>query len=77
MIIESVWPYASAPPGSSEQRAYAVQSEQQWWRDWKIPIRNAIMNKKRGWVSAEDWMEAAMGLNAKEPYKEWGAVKGW
>lgn len=72
-MIQSVWPYATSPPGTgSGMRECAAQSEQAWWQVWKGPIRNAVLASKRGWITAENWMEAAMGLAAVEREKEWG-----
>ena len=73
-MIQSVWPYATSPTigAGSSLRECAAQSEQAWWQVWKTPIHNAVLAKKRGWVTAEDWIETTMGLAATEREKEWG-----
>lgn len=74
-VIQSVWPYATAPAGG-EPRDCAKLSEQDWWDVWKLPIRNSVLAKKRGWVTAEDGMEAAMGLDLPVR-KDWGNGNEW
>lgn len=71
--VQSIWPYADLAPGSNGRRC-AVQTEQDWCREWTLPLRNSILAKKRGWVTTEDRIEAAMGLRIPEPRREWGAV---
>lgn len=74
-VLQSVWPYATAPAGG-KTRDCAKLSEQDWWDVWKLPIRNSILAKKRGWVTAEDRMEAAMGLDLPVR-KDWGSGNEW
>lgn len=74
-IVQSVWPYATVLRGSKTVD-YAKLSEQDWWEVWEFPIRNSILAKKRGWVTVEDRMEAAMGLDL--PVKmDWGNGNEW
>lgn len=70
-VVQSVWPYATAPP-EGKTRECAKLSEQGWWEVWKLPIRNSILAKKRGWVTVEDRMEAAMVLDLPVK-KDWGS----
>ncbi|KAM0354115.1 hypothetical protein ACHAPU_001150 [Fusarium lateritium] len=58
-VVKSVWPFATAKSGEPERRCI-VQSEETWWREWKDPIRYAISQKRRGWVTVEDKLEAVM-----------------
>ena len=86
--IQVIWPYASnAPspppdstssPSSNPSRQCLVQSEQDWLSIWAEPVRNGVLNKKHGWVTVEDWKEAAMGVKFPEPNKSWGnSVDDW
>ncbi|MCJ1453676.1 hypothetical protein MMC28_004024 [Mycoblastus sanguinarius] len=75
-VAQSLWPYANIPAGG-QGRQYAAQSEQEWWEVWKEPVRNAVLGKKQGWVSAEEWMECAMGERAAEMEKAWGVGQQW
>ena len=70
-VLQIVWPYASLPPGE-DGRKYAVQSEESWWNDWKEAIRHAVLNGRKGWVTAEDRLEFLMA-----PDKDKGRVKVW
>jgi hypothetical protein len=45
---------------------------QAWWREWNVAIRNGVLSKKNGWVTAEEWIEAKMGVREKERSKDWG-----
>ena len=81
-IVQAVWPYAAnAPDFSSTSGPFShdgstsrclVQSEQDWFKVWKEPIRNGILNKKQGWVTLEDWKETMMGVQFPEAKKAWG-----
>lgn len=63
-VAQAVWPFASCrrdEPGlQSGQRVFAVQSEEQWWREWAQPLRYAIATRRHGWVTVEDKLEAIM-----------------
>lgn len=48
------------------RRVCAVQSEDQWWREWSQPIRFAIAAKRTGWVTIEDKLEALMEGKGKD-----------
>lgn len=78
-VVQSIWPYATSPPGSAPDGSLecAVQTEQSWWQIWKVPIRNAVLTKRRGWVTVEDWTDMAMGVKAVEREKEWAASGDW
>lgn len=52
-----------------------MQSEQDWWASWKGVVRNAVLAKWHGHVTLEDCMNVAMGIEAPEPVKDWGATK--
>jgi hypothetical protein len=58
--LKAIWPYASAPPGVGD-RAFAVQSEESWWNEWKDAIKYAVLTKRKGWVTVEDQLEILMG----------------
>lgn len=61
-VVQAVWPFASCGRGEArgEGRVCAVQSEEQWWREWAGPIRFAIAGRRNGWVTNEDKLEAVM-----------------
>jgi len=57
----TVWPYAERGEAAEGQpRGWAVQSETQWWKEWKPAVARAIVDGRRGWVSSEDVMEEMM-----------------
>lgn len=58
--------------GNGVARKFAVQSEDDWWRDWKDAIRVALLAKRRGWVTVEDRLEGLMGMRVDE-----GVEVGW
>jgi hypothetical protein len=58
-------------------RECAVQSEQEWFRIWKEPIRNAVLAKRKGYVTVEDWNDAVMGVKVSEREKGWGGHGDW
>jgi len=70
-----VWPFATAAQGQAERRV-AVQSEVEWWGTWSDAVRNAVLSGRRGWVGAEDWMEASRGWREEGRSQEWGANDG-
>lgn len=37
-----------------------VQSEEEWFEDWKDAILYAVQMKKSGWVTVEDRLEGLM-----------------
>jgi len=63
-VLKVIWPYATSQGGSTTigemPRHCAVQSEESWWNDWKHAIRYALLEKRKGWVTAEDRIEVAM-----------------
>jgi hypothetical protein len=83
--FKAIWPYAlrlSAAASTSQSTSllsnivetrYAVQSEQDWWDVWKVPIRNDVLAKKHGWVTVEDWQDVILDqVKWPEPKKSWG-----
>ena len=89
--IQAIWPYASSSSAAAStskansvcpttvEPQYAVQSEQDWWRVWKEPIRNGVLAKKKGWVTIEDWKDVILGqVEWPAPKKNWGtSVDDW
>jgi hypothetical protein len=73
--VESVWPFATAPPGTSAAmgmgmgRECAVQNEGEWWGVWEGAIRAGVVGRRKGWVGVEEWVEGAMGGSASESGK--------
>lgn len=63
-VVTAVWPYAALAPGDAggQGNEWAVKSEMQWWSDWKDVLKLAVLGKRKGWLTAEDQMEWAMGL---------------
>lgn len=83
--IQIIWPYATsssaaALPSQSNslfsttiEPQFAVQSERDWWKVWKEPVRNGVLAKKHGWVTVEDWKDVILGqVKWPEPKKSWG-----
>ncbi|OAA69075.1 hypothetical protein ISF_03450 [Cordyceps fumosorosea ARSEF 2679] len=71
-VVKSVWPFASARPGEPGRRC-AVQTEETWWREWRGPIGYAIAQKRQGWVTVEDKLEAVMeGKGSNMAPVDWG-----
>ncbi|KAH0600614.1 hypothetical protein MHUMG1_01612 [Metarhizium humberi] len=71
-VIKSVWPFATTKNGEPGRRCI-VQSEEVWWREWKDPIRYAISQKRQGWVTVEDKLEAVMeGKGNQTESIDWG-----
>lgn len=82
-VVKAVWPFASCKRDQAEgsARVCAVQSEEQWWKEWAEPIRFAIATRRNGWVTNEDKLEALMegkgkGL-AKIDWGDGGTENGW
>ncbi|KIY00881.1 uncharacterized protein Z520_03547 [Fonsecaea multimorphosa CBS 102226] len=63
---------SSSNPTSSDPTGLPSLIAQEWWREWQLAIRNAVLSGRKGWVTVEDWMEAKMGMREKERAKEWG-----
>ncbi|ATY60797.1 hypothetical protein A9K55_006034 [Cordyceps militaris] len=71
-VVKSVWPFASSRPGEAGRRC-AVQTEETWWREWRGPIGYAIAQKRQGWVTVEDKLEAVMeGKGSNMAPVDWG-----
>ncbi len=71
-VVKSVWPFASSRTGEPG-RVCAVQTEETWWREWRGPIGHAIAQKRQGWVTVEDKLEAVMeGKGSNMAPVDWG-----
>ncbi|KAH8802762.1 hypothetical protein F5884DRAFT_482302 [Xylogone sp. PMI_703] len=68
-VVKAVWPYATVPRGE-EGRRCAVQSEDEWFADWKDAIKHAIINRRKGWVTVEDRLEFLMEPKPQEAAKQ-------
>lgn len=70
--LKAVWPYADlgvehaaaggSGGGGGRQRSFAVQSEEDWWRDWRDAVKWAVLGRRKGWVTSEDRLEGLMGM---------------
>lgn len=58
-VVKAVWPFATTKNGEPARRC-VVQSEDVWWREWRNPIKYAISQRRHGWVTVEDKLEAVM-----------------
>lgn len=56
----------------ADRNARAGLVAQEWWNEWKPSILNAVLAKKKGWITVEDWLEAKMGVKEAERRKDWG-----
>ncbi|EXJ92820.1 hypothetical protein A1O3_01374 [Capronia epimyces CBS 606.96] len=79
-VVESRWDLAGLSsqtagaggsafaPGAAttEQTRRAGLIAQEWWREWEPAISNAVLARKQGWITIEDWIEARMGVREKE-----------
>lgn len=71
-VVKSVWPFASTRSGEPGRKC-AVQTEETWWREWRGPIGHAIAQKRQGWVTVEDKLEAVMeGKGSNMAPVDWG-----
>lgn len=71
-VVKVVWPFATTKNGEANRRC-VVQSEDVWWKEWKDPIRYAISQKRQGWVTVEDKLEAVMeGKGNNTDLIDWG-----
>lgn len=71
-VVKVVWPFATTKNGEPN-RTCLVQSEEIWWREWRDPIRYAISQKRHGWVTIEDKLEAVMeGRGDAADLIDWG-----
>jgi hypothetical protein len=71
-VVKAVWPFATAKNGEPDRRCI-VQSEETWWREWRDPIKYAISQKRHGWVTVEDKLEALMeGKGHETGIIDWG-----
>ena len=60
--VRSIWMYSRSIQAETGERKRipAVKSEAEWLSLWKQAIRLAVCGKRKGWVSAEDRMEALL-----------------
>ncbi|KAL1868967.1 hypothetical protein VTK73DRAFT_3428 [Phialemonium thermophilum] len=71
-VVRAVWPFATHRNGERGRRC-AVQSEATWWREWRDPIKYAIVSRRQGWVTNEDKLEALMeGVGKGVTTIDWG-----
>jgi hypothetical protein len=77
-VVKAVWPFARTGPSDQDQgktREYAITSEGQWVKDWKLAIGKAALERRRGWVTTEDRVDAMMiGWAQDLRIKEWGEL---
>lgn len=72
-VLTAYWPYASHPRSATDsglnekQRECVLQSEDEWWEEWRDAIQLAVAGRRVGWVGVEDKVDAAMS----------GPGKGW
>lgn len=71
-VVKAVWPFATLKNGEQGRRCI-VRSEDLWWLEWRDPIRYAISQKRQGWVTVEDKLEAVMeGKGSQAEVIDWG-----
>ncbi|KAL2422118.1 hypothetical protein ABEF95_010156 [Exophiala dermatitidis] len=58
--------------GAASLSSTASLVAQDWWREWQPAIRNAVLARRQGWVTVEDWLEARMGVREKDRLMDWG-----
>lgn len=68
--VKAVWPFSDKPGGAN--RRFVVQSEEEWWNDWRDAIRHAVLVRRNGWVTVEDRLEFLMA-----PGVDREKIKGW
>lgn len=75
-VVKAVWPFATTKNGEPDRQC-VVQSEDIWWREWRDPIKYAISQKRQGWVTVEDKLEAVMeGKGNGMETIDWGPDTG-
>ncbi|KAH8889733.1 hypothetical protein GQ53DRAFT_782873 [Thozetella sp. PMI_491] len=71
-VVKAVWPFATHRNGEPGRKC-VVQSEETWWREWRDPIRYAISQKRQGYITNEDKLEAIMeGAGKGVAAVDWG-----
>lgn len=45
---------------NDKQRECVLQSEDEWWEEWRDAIQLAVAGRRIGWVGIEDKVDAAM-----------------
>jgi hypothetical protein len=82
--LDVFWPYSSHTPIADDEeelqagtsiaaRKCLVRTENGWFKDWRPVLRAAIINKKVGWLTLDDWIEYQMKpLHSEEPPAPWG-----
>jgi len=63
---------SNSTAAATERNGRAGLIAQEWWREWQFAIWNAVMQKRQGWATVEDWIEAKMGVRMPQPTKDWG-----
>lgn len=70
--VEVVWPYANVQR-DGDGRVCNFVDEDRWWMDWKKAITYAVLNRHKGFVGADTWIEAEMDIaSTKKPKEDWG-----
>ncbi|KAI1326233.1 hypothetical protein F5Y16DRAFT_236079 [Xylariaceae sp. FL0255] len=71
-VVKAVWPFATAKNGDISRKCI-VQSEQTWWDEWRDPLKFAMSEKRKGWVTNEDKLESIMESKGKAvALVDWG-----
>ncbi|KAK6366198.1 hypothetical protein LTS17_010704 [Exophiala oligosperma] len=69
---------SSTQQQQQQRQGRAALVAQEWWREWQYAIWNAVLKRRTGWVTVEDWIEAKMGVKMPQPNREWGVeATGW
>lgn len=71
--VNTTTPLIEGEGESSSANSRAGLLAQEWWREWQAAIWNAVLSRKQGWVTIEDWIEARMGVREKDRTRDWGA----
>lgn len=63
--LEAIWPYATAPRSGDpeldrKQRECIRQTEEEWLVEWRGAILAAVSERRRGWVSESDKVDAVL-----------------
>ncbi|KAK2824776.1 hypothetical protein FQN49_007489, partial [Arthroderma sp. PD_2] len=77
-MVRSIWPYANMAGSETSEdprRVCAVESENDWWDEWKMVIATAILAGRQGWLSLDDLVEFSMNpVKEVKVNGQWGGV---